>query len=731
MKLANIRLIAVREIRDHLRDRRTLAMMIVLPLVLYPVLALTVYQLAQFLEEKPCRVLVAGTEQWTTAEGIPPLLDEQNPRFFHPALFTDPRRQRLLEVVLPAEVGIATSGPEEAVRQELEQVVATARVDVAVWFPPDFRQFVQEFLATSGGSQERSGILTGPRILYSTASDRSQVAYGRVQAVLDRWRDLWRRHALAVRGIPQEVLEPFGVVAADVAVVRGRQGAALWARVLPILLIIWAATGAFYPAIDACAGEKERGTLETLLVSPAERTEIVVGKLIAVSLFSTVTALTNVLSMMLAGWLFLERLPQFGAPPLVLSLWLIPAVIPVAILFAGVSIALAAQARSTREAQYYLMPVILVTMPLVLLPTTPGVDISLGTSLLPVTGLVLVLKALLAGQLGENWVYTIPAVGMTLALCVVAVRVAIRQFESEKVLFREAEILSAKALLRNLAELRRRPAGPLLGVVAGLAILAIKLAWSVRAEMPGDFDGFVRLQLRAQLVTFALPAVLGAILLSHRPRELLGFRRTSAKQLTAAIVLALLLQPLGVLLQRLLLNLFPPGEVTGSFLQRLDSLVAEGSLFVVLVAFAITPAVCEELAFRGLVLGCFFGTGRQFLGVVASAIFFAAAHLFLVQQISAGLLGIILGGIVVFTGSLWPAIVFHAVYNGGILWAVRIGVGSPIEWLLQPIGKYIPGVGNPWVMAALWAVLAVSAVAVWGWGFGWKPAGIRSSTAGQ
>ena len=55
--------------------------------------------------------------------------------------------------------------------------------------------------------------------------------------------------------------------------------AAVWSKILPFVLLIWALTGAFYPAIDLCAGEKERGTLETLLCSPAERSEIVTGKL--------------------------------------------------------------------------------------------------------------------------------------------------------------------------------------------------------------------------------------------------------------------------------------------------------------------------------------------------------------------------------------------------------------------------------------------------------------------
>ena len=79
----------------------------------------------------------------------------------------------------------------------------------------------------------------------------------------------------------------------------------MWSKILPVMLLLWAMTGAFYPAVDLCAGEKERGTLETLLSSPAERSEIVLGKLLTVMLFSMATAVLNLLSMGVTGWLIL------------------------------------------------------------------------------------------------------------------------------------------------------------------------------------------------------------------------------------------------------------------------------------------------------------------------------------------------------------------------------------------------------------------------------------------
>ena len=82
---------------------------------------------------------------------------------------------------------------------------------------------------------------------------------------------------------------------------------AMWSKILPMLLLLWALTGAFYPAIDLCAGEKERGTLETLLSSPAERSEIVLGKLLTIMLFSIATAVLNLASMGITGRLVLTQ----------------------------------------------------------------------------------------------------------------------------------------------------------------------------------------------------------------------------------------------------------------------------------------------------------------------------------------------------------------------------------------------------------------------------------------
>ena len=148
-------------------------------------------------------------------------------------------------------------------------------------------------------------------------------------------------------------------------------------------------------------------------------------------------------------------------------------------LFSGLCLALAAFARSTKEGQYYLMPLVLVTMPLTILPMSPGVELNLGNSLIPVTGMVLLLRTLLEGN------YASAALPMfrrwwrvTLTCCLLAVRWAADQFNSESVLFRESERLDMGLWLRNLLRDREDTPSVAEAVFCGVLILMIKFFMS-------------------------------------------------------------------------------------------------------------------------------------------------------------------------------------------------------------------------------------------------------------
>ena len=130
--------------------------------------------------------------------------------------------------------------------------------------------------------------------------------------MLARWRKIIVATRLKRDQKTESYAEPIQVKAHDVATAR-EAGSVLWSRLFPFLLVMMSLTGAFYPAIDLCAGEKERGTMETLLISPASRTEIVLGKFLTVMLASVTTAVLNLLSMGLTGIQLAHQVGELSA----------------------------------------------------------------------------------------------------------------------------------------------------------------------------------------------------------------------------------------------------------------------------------------------------------------------------------------------------------------------------------------------------------------------------------
>jgi sodium transport system permease protein len=655
MNWSNIRLIFLREMRDQLRDRRTLFMIAVLPVLLYPLMGLSFLQVAQFLQEHPTKVGLIGFE---SLPAKPPLIAGDR---FVPGLFSRPERTRLLEV---EQIQLPASTSAKAWAQ---QSIANGQHDVVVYFPPRFGEQLAEYTM---GSSPQSTAPPQPQLFFSGAKDRSRVAYERSMAVLDRWRSQFVEKTLKARHVPPAAAEPFKIGDNDVAELSGRR-AATWSKILPFVLIVWALTGAFYPAIDLCAGEKERGTLETLLCSPAERQEIVWGKLLTVTLFSVTTSLLNLISMTATGTMILSRMepPEMvsastlGPPPVSTMMWMVVALIPLAAMFSALSLALAAMARSTKEGQYYLMPLMLVIMPLAMFPIFPTSEINLGNALIPVAGVMLLLRTVIEGDYLVALKFVLPASIVTGICCLLAIRWAVHQFNDESVLFRESERFSVRAWLRHLV--RDRGVTPSLaeGFMAGVLLMILQFFARLVPPAPGRWSEFVISTLIIQLALVAFPAVLMAVVLTASPSRTLLLRFTRGTSLVAAVLLAVCLNPAASALQRFVQILYPLGPETTQQLAEVVRFITEAPMWQVLALLALTPAICEELAFRGFILSGLRHLGHKGMAILVTSLFFGIVHGMLQQSINACVLGMVLGFLAVQTGSILPCMLFHATHN--------------------------------------------------------------------
>ena len=178
MNWTNVKLIFLRELRDQLRDRRTLFMIAVLPLLLYPLMGMSVFQVQQFLQEQASKVLVVGARclaggaaaAWT-ATTLP--TDCSPPKANASCWQLD---------VVPSRDSAADAWSESASKPSA--TCGPGKYDAVVYFPPDFAERLAGFRRTlpaaePDASRHRRKRVPQPEIFYNTASDKSQVAYDR------------------------------------------------------------------------------------------------------------------------------------------------------------------------------------------------------------------------------------------------------------------------------------------------------------------------------------------------------------------------------------------------------------------------------------------------------------------------------------------------------------------------------------------------------------------------
>lgn len=658
-----IRLIWFRELRDQLRDRRTVFMIVVLPLILYPVLGAAVLNLfaaglgggpvvvgvqgGAHLPHSPgpfetaLRLALPAAAEFGKALDYPPLLEGEH---FAADLFESAVGARLLRVV--------------HVHADAAQQLKDKKLDLLLVVPPRFTQMLE------GGQR--------PELLveYRANDDRSRLGGQRLDQVLAAWKMRLREVQVRRQGIPASVLETFTL--RDVEMEKSSQKRVaeglfdMLLRVFPFLLVMWSLAGALYPAVDLCAGEKERGTMETLLISPAAREEIVWGKFLTIWVFSAATALLNLLSMGVTMWHSgggLSPEASFGVAAL---FWCVLLLLPLSAFFSALCLAMGAYARSTKEGQYYLMPLFLVTMPLVFLTLAPGVELNPFYSLVPVTGVALLLRRLMESSLETvPWLYFVPVLAPIVLYSWLALRWAIEQFKREEVLFREAERLDLGLWLRRM--FREKEPTPTVGQAVFCFALVLALRWF---SFAWGSNVSLLTHTGVTLVAFvAAPTLFMAVVLTTRPLDGLALRPARPRYFaTAALLAVVLLWPLMQLtayilaqfpeLQKLLNERQPLVEV---FRQLQDT--GAGVWWYALV-LAVLPALSEELLFRGFLLT---GLRRRFtplMAVFLSSLLFGLFHLNVFQFLPALVLGTVLGLLTVKSGSILPAMLYHLLHNG-------------------------------------------------------------------
>jgi len=769
----NIKLILMRELRDQMRDRRTLFMVAILPLLLYPAMGIGMVQMTVLFSEQPRNVVILGANDLPEH---PQLLDGDR---FVSNWFRNPSDADKLRVISDKTADEKSAEPIDAVegkeRQELlkqarklenvfgkqkellsqlqkikgeskkeladrlklkqelraansefSSLFAESQIQVLIFIPKGLSQEIERIsnkLAKHEPIAADSTESLRPIYLQNSADEKTRVAYSQVQEVLREYEKDILRDRLSRANLPESLPTPINPIVIDLA--QDEQHAAnLWSKLFPALLIIMAATGAFYPAIDLGAGEKERGTMETLLISPAKRTEIVLGKFLTVMVFSVSTALLNLASMgftgrhmvNLAGSGALSRFGDMSFPSFTALFWIVVLLIPLSALFSALCLSFATFARSSKEGQYYLTPLLMVTLGLTVFCLSPAVEINPFYSLMPIVGVALLLKGMLLSSVnaGVLYVYAIPVLVTSIGYSLLALWWAIDQFQREDVLFREAERFEVGLWLRHL--LKTKDSLPSFAEAGFCFVIIMLLQFGVMNSMSAAIQAatdaerptrMMQLLMIQQLATIATPALIMGIMLTTSVRKTFRLYLPSLGFLAAGIVLPFLLHPLSLELASSL-SWFFPKLPSGTFAVLKSMSDPSQSIWLVLTAFALTPAICEELAFRGFILSGFGQRGRVWLAIILSSVTFGAMHMIPQQVFNATLLGLVLGMMAVHSRSLLPCVAFHFIYNGLSVLRGRI----PEKWVpengLQHFVSMEPdGLRYSWPLLVVCGVIAV------------------------
>lgn len=744
MSWRNVKLIFAREVRDQLRDRRTLFMIAVLPLLLYPAMGIGMMHMTLLFSEQQRTVVILGAEDLPEQ---PPLLVDNG---INPAWFSIPDHARTLDLItdLPAEgldedalaervrkltqaeeigdivrrlteidtqISELTQGQPDGdaefqarseqltalnseagpLRERVADLFAESTMDVLIVVPEGFAQHVAEF--DEAIRQRENGAEDYPRpiVVRNSANDKSMIAYKRVKEAITRWEKMLLERRLDVAELPNTLPDPVRPEEIDLA--RDEEKSAnLWSKLFPALLIIMAVTGAFYPAIDIGAGEKERGTMETLLICPATRTEIVLGKFFTVLSFSMATAILNIASMGLTGSHMhslsagaLAQLGDLSMPTFGSMVWMFVLLVPLSAFFSAVCLSLAMFARSSKEGQYYLSPMLMITLGLTVVCLSPATEIAPGNDaswffcILPIMGPALLLKAFLLSAVDHSDLYwfAIPVLVTSVGYSLLALWWAIDQFKREDILFRGADRFELGLWVKHL--LRDKEATPSFSEAGVCFVIIMLLQFGAMRfmgspEMLSSGLGMMKLLIVQQLALIAIPAIMMGVILTTKPLETFRIRIPSAKMLGVALLLPVALHPLALVIQERLAWFFP--KLPDSIAQVMATM-GDGNqpLWFVLTAFALAPAVCEEIAFRGFILSGFGRSGRVWLAIGLSSLTFGIMHMIPQQVFNASLLGIVLGLIAVRSRSLLPCIGFHFVFNALAVLHGRFGANPPTE----------------------------------------------------
>ena len=387
MKMRNMLAVLQKELLEIVRDRRTMISMVVIPVLAVPVM----FQMMNF--------FMSSSEKEASVQAMTLAIPNESN----------------VEDILPA---LKKSGFTVLVKPALRDAVQKKEVAAAI-------------------DETEAGGVKQINVYMDRTRQASDLAYDKVRTLLDKTKNESIKAKLRGSNLPESILTPFKVDRVNVASEKKMSGF-MFGMLLSYMMVLLMFTGAMYPAIDMTAGEKERRTMEALLCSPASRLDLVMGKVLAAATAAFLTAILTLASMAYS----IRFIPQPKDSPMAFKVapdahmfaLVLLVMLPTAVMGAALMVGIALFAKSYKEGQSYLMPVILIVSFSAVAGMLPGAELSAKVALVPIFNSCQVVKQIFLGEMSAGMFALVVAVNIVYAA--IAFIVAARFFKSEKVLFR-------------------------------------------------------------------------------------------------------------------------------------------------------------------------------------------------------------------------------------------------------------------------------------------------------
>lgn len=638
MRIESVRCLLRTDLRILLRSPRTLMVSVVLPMVIWPIVLVVNLQIRSDQEERIADTTFEFAVAGTGNELLRDLLDElplDELRFAEKQV-RDPDRS-LQDEEIHFYIRSRDASPVGARSDETNE---EANPEIPV---PGFE-------------------------LYHRA-DRELSREGARKLIdeLEKLRDSRRQALLEERGFPLPPIEVGRISVEDLASAESASGLQL-GRFLPFAILLFLVAGGSVVASDSLAGEKERGTLETLLTTALERSDLILAKLLSIVVVAVAITAIQLLNLLVYLGLGFIELPDGFTIPITpqLTLVLLVLFLPVAFLVANALLLASAYAKTYKEAQLYYFPTFIALLLPTAAPFLPTLRLQSAMVAVPIANLSLAIKDVLSGTADWPWIaaaWLVTGLAAT-GLARLSTRILTRENlisidDSEAAAWLGGEPLLRRDVLRWAAALW---AIILIGsmFVGSEASVAQQLAFNFGLLLLATAMMIRRYRLRTQ-----------DALHLHWPHPLAW---------PAVVVGAPSALLLGVGLVQWTNRILPvPESVLEAFEQAL--IPEEMPAWKLLLLLAVFPGIVEEIFFRGILL---YGLQRHstVTKVALSAVVFALFHVSFFRLLPTAYLGALLALATLYSGSIFPAMLWHTLNNAlGIYFDIAAAAMQP-RWLL-------------------------------------------------